>query len=190
MNRLLFICGDFNINFSIASIEQQAILNLMAEFGMTMVIREFTRITAQTQTTIDNIFTNLDLSDISWIVGDTHISDHRYIGIDINELYLSEINRTMIVEKRIFSDENKRQFAYFLSREQWTDVYENSDINDKFSAFLNILTFHFNNAFPYKRIKTCTQYRSSWVTELIKESSRKLNDLFILQKSFPQLREV
>lgn len=186
---ILFLCGDFNINLKAQTTESRSLLNILSEFGLTMVATDYTRITEHSQTLLDNVFSNITL-DLRPEVGDTFISDHRFISIKIRSDYLSATNHTYTEMKRMFDLNNKRQFQYFLTAEQWTDVYNETDIDGKFAAFVNILQFHYNNAFPLVRIKHKNLNQSKWITNMIINSSERLQEIFNLQKKFPHFREL
>lgn len=86
---------------------------------------------------------------------------------------------------------NKAKFNYFLSNETWQHTYQCVSFDDKVNCFVNTLQFHYNMAFPLKSTKVrkdSTPLKSrGWLTQDIIKSSNELNDLFILQKQFPQL---
>lgn len=137
-NSLLFICGDFNVNLKLESREQRILVNVFAMFGLNMTVNQYTRVSANSKTLIDNIFSNVSTVDMVVSVGDTFLSDHRFVDLKINEQLLSENRRAISMEKRIFNSSNRNHFKYFLSHEQWIDVYDGKDLNAKFEVFMNI----------------------------------------------------
>lgn len=184
-----FICGDFNVNFNVESSEQQLLLNLMAEYGLHIIVSDFTRVTTTSQTAIDQIFSNISMLDAECLVRDTYISDHRIIELKVIRDYLSNPNEHVTIDRRTFNTSNKNKFASFLSNEHWSDVYRYIDVHDKFRAFINTLSLHYNNAFPPHRTKFTRNRKQSWVNQAIRTSSLLLQDLFDLQKRYPELKD-
>ncbi|KAG5899201.1 hypothetical protein JTB14_026954 [Gonioctena quinquepunctata] len=84
---LLWIAGDFNINFNIPSFEANEILNIMAQFGLHEVVFENTRVTSTTSTRIDNVFINVD-NEVVTSIDDTPISDHKSITVKVKRLQI------------------------------------------------------------------------------------------------------
>ena len=52
----IVIAGDFNINFTVKSVERDDIINTLATFGLTPVFNEVSRVGRDSNTCIDNIF--------------------------------------------------------------------------------------------------------------------------------------
>ncbi|KAK9711791.1 hypothetical protein QE152_g25261 [Popillia japonica] len=149
---------------------------------------EKTRVTATAATGIDNIFTSVSKEQYYASVHDTYLSDHRSINLRV-QLKNNNINSHQWTVRRIFDASNKSNFEYYLSLETWDDVFHAPDVNSKFYAFTNILSYHFNNAFPLRR-QLLQAGSKHWITREVKTSSQALQDLFVLQKSYPELKEL
>ncbi|KAK9729465.1 hypothetical protein QE152_g15877 [Popillia japonica] len=121
-------------------------------------------------------------------VHDTYLSDHRFINLRV-QLKNNNINSHQWTIRRVFDASNKSNFEYHLSLETWDDVFSAADLNSKFCAFTNILSYHFNNAFPLRR-QLLQAGSKHWITREVKTSSQALQDLFVLQKSYPELKEL
>ncbi|KAK9680239.1 hypothetical protein QE152_g39257 [Popillia japonica] len=150
-NQLLFITGDFHVDFKISSAEQRSVINMMGNYGMAMTVNDYTRVTNNTATIIDNVVPNIS-SDIYPTTSDRHYADHRYVVLKIKRIYLSTNKSIGVTDKRIYSEASKKEFAFYLANESWDDVYSGDGIEAKFSSFINILSFHYNNAFPWRRV--------------------------------------
>lgn len=74
----------------------------------------------------------------------------------------------------------REEYLILLTR-IWSDIYRADSFNDKFASFMNILSFHYNNAFPYQRIRLNNNNRQSWINGNIRMSSVLLQDLYVLQ---------
>lgn len=188
-NRYVYICGDFNVDLGVQSFEQQCLTNTMAVYGLNAVVSDRTRVTGRSSTVIDNIFVNI-CPGSNVIVGDTHLSDHRYIILQVQRDFITSQYTPLRIEKRYFTEANKDNFAFYLDNELWEDVYRCDSIDDKFLAFVNILKYHYNNAFPVRNISISqAKPKKPWINDDIKKSSIQVHDLFILQKAYPQLKD-
>ena len=85
--KLVFIGGDFNINlFNQDSNHVSNFVDMMLSYGLLPTISRATRISHQTETLIDNIFTNTDTKIYSGVIMTDNISDHFpiYNNVDIH----------------------------------------------------------------------------------------------------------
>ena len=90
-----------------------------------------------------------------------------------------------VVKKRTFSDENIHYFKYLLSKENWNEVYTETDNNKKFVIFQDTFSNIFNIAFPVKTIKTsklANKKSNKWVTENI------INDGIFIRQLHKQVK--
>ena len=80
----IILLGDFNINFKSMSDKLTNLICLTCYFGLAATINESTRITPQSSTCIDNIFTNINEPSSNARVLGTCMSDHlgQYIIIE------------------------------------------------------------------------------------------------------------
>lgn len=174
-------CGDFNINFLGDSKEKTDLIDLASSFYLSTATNEATRITRNSETAIDYIFTNFKdrLSDKKII--HNGLSDHSAQKITfpiVNDEY-SETYKS-----RSFSKKNIKQFIDYLKTEQWYDVRNNNlDVDSKFENFINVLDYYYNLSFKLVTKNKSNYYTNkNWITNGIKTSSRNLKDLNIQQK--------
>ncbi|CAH2005860.1 unnamed protein product [Acanthoscelides obtectus] len=101
----IFIAGDFNIDFSQESLNKQLLCSLLNSYDLHQTIFQYTRITSTSGTCIDNIFTNTS-TYVSNVINSL-ISDHtaQKITMKVNRNNLGDV-----IQKRIFSSENKEFF--------------------------------------------------------------------------------
>ena len=102
----LFLCGDFNIDFSSNSkstklMQSRQFLDLTAAYGLQATITEATRVTKTSSTIIDNIFTNLSEKDRTAYVQDPGISDHKSQIIIAKVLSQSQRHEVKSINKMI-----------------------------------------------------------------------------------------
>lgn len=161
---VLFITGDFNIDLSTTSNEQRVFTNVMSSFGLYPTVTEFTRVTVSSKSLIDNIFTNV-AQDVFTTVGDSYISDHRYISMWLGTERIGGGSRIPSSWRRSFSIKGKKAFEEALEKESWEVVYEINDFNDKFTAFTDMLGSHYGTAFPLKIFKSDSKNEEPWITQ-------------------------
>ena len=75
----MYICGDYNINLLNNTVLSNSLKNILIQLGISNIIDIHTRITQNSHSSLDNIFTNCsDLISIRGIIH-TDISDHSLI---------------------------------------------------------------------------------------------------------------
>jgi len=123
---------------------------------------EFTKTTA---TLLDVVITNKKKSINSLKVRDLGLSDHyaQMLSIPVSEFS----NIPYRIKKRQFSEANLQEFLYLLNQVTWQEVNVKSDINAKFSTFMDVFLHCYNNAFP---IKTVHMRDTIKINGLLKES--------------------
>ena len=85
INREMYICGDYNINLLNNTVLSNSLKNILIQLGISNIIDMPTRITQNSISSLDNIFTNC--SDVIQGVIHTYISDHSLIFCIFNYYY-------------------------------------------------------------------------------------------------------
>ena len=114
------------------------------------LINKPTRITSDSATLIDNIFTN-DFSDHKIGILLTDISDHLPVFTVINN-YSTNISFNRNSSRRDFSDTNIQHFIQDLLDINWDFVTNFDSVNDSYSHFLEYVLHLYNKHFPEKEI--------------------------------------
>ena len=133
-----------------------------------------TRITSNTATLIDNIFTN-NLNNFS-VSGLTFwdISDHLLIFtllLDQNK----DLNKTSWLSFRDKSANNVAKFKDRLANVTWDELSEYNDPDCGYRCFLAI----YNNCFPLKKVKVKNvTLRKPWITKGLHKCIKKKNLLY------------
>ena len=94
------------------------------------------------------------------------LSHNHYLPI-----YIRNINNLTTVE-----------FLSLLSKEQWEDVFNATDVNIMFKNFLNTYLRCYNTSFLKVNISKSNLTRSGWITKGIKVSCKRKKELFVLCK--------
>jgi hypothetical protein len=179
-NKIVYIMGDFNLN--VLGIENHLptsdFMEMMYSFGLFPVISRPTRVTANSVTLIDNIFTN----DIS------NTNNHQGIFfIDISDnfpvFFINGKSDTAtsdkFIWKRSIDANNINAFQYELLQTHWNDVLDCNDGQVAFEKFHCKFSRLYNTFFPLKKIKLNYKNRKPWLTNCLKKSIRTKNHLYI-----------
>nr|CAI5838007.1 unnamed protein product [Callosobruchus analis] len=177
------LCGDINLDSLICNRYFDLLCMELSSFNIFPVVQEPTRVTANSSTSIDHIFT--DISHKATVT-DNVISDHRTVLLE----FVSEKSDHNISSKfRSYSDVSINKFMEALRNEDWNGLYGINDFNDAFDCFYNIFIYYFQQFFP-ERMTRYQQKQKSWVNDAIRKSCTDLRDLYKMSKKFPQLSDL
>lgn len=182
-SRDIIMCGDFNIDPIRDNTKYVKMCNIALNFNLISQVKWPTRLTINTESTIDNIFTNFE-NGITNVVLDNNISDHRSLYIEFTET--STLHKTeahAYTYKRCYSQNAILRFESFLITENWTLLYNFQDIDKAFEYFHRIFCHHFNVSFP---IRKCVVYNQNrWINSNVIRSSENLKTLYGFKVSNP-----
>lgn len=170
----IVVAGDVNINVLVNSREHRLLKNTLKAHNMYYLIDFPTRVTAHSETAIDNFFVkNIDQSSVEVEGLITCLSDHDGQKLEINFNTTPEKQQKPIKqEKRCFSKENILIFSKIVQKENWFEVYH-SPPKDKYSHFLSSLQYYFEIAFP-KKVISKKKVNKSWVTDKLKDEKQEI----------------
>lgn len=177
--KYLIVCGDFNINFNVDSVNRNQLIGAFESFNLKCHVKEPTRITSTHSSCLDNIFSNFNSNNCESHCVNSNLSDHLGQLLYVNNIDNDNKSTSVTQTKRIFNKSNINCFKNMISLENWNDL-KFEDIH-LYSCFSSIFYYHFDLAFPVKTIKTkCKTKRSQWITPEIKNMSVNLRDLYSL----------
>lgn len=185
---VIFVCGDLNVDFLTPnSTNCKLLIDLLNCFSLSTSSRDptriFTNVTGHTSISkVDYVLTNAKLSSCNTNVFEGHISDHRVISLD----FLADLkynNKPLSRLVRDMSRQNLDQFAFMISQNDFSEIYECSHINDCINAFINIFQDTFETCFPLIR-RTSKFYSSkNWITPEIISAKRDLRNIHWLHSN-------
>jgi hypothetical protein len=192
-NKYIFMLGDFNVDFKGSSNDLKELIHIMGSYNLAATIREATRVTKTSATTIDNIFTNVDSN--MWTVGihENGLSDHTEQDITVNDqlFHLPGTNKNKQIKKlrnkgnfvRKISKQKIQDFTETISTEEWRGIEPKNDVNKNFNCFMAIFIQLYNKSFPMCRIKpninkTNILKGKQWLTDHIRLLSAKSKEIF------------
>ena len=127
--------------------ETNDFIDQLYSYGLQPLITRPTRITRDTKTRIDNIFT-------------TDLNSHKQSGIIINDIsghlpmyvvtryiHKETLNKTCI-KKRVINDVTKKALIKDLENCNWDEILAEEDVNITYNKFVNMFTTLFNTNCP------------------------------------------
>ena len=171
--KIQYIMGDFNIN--LINYHSHYLTNefvdMIYSFYSKPLITKPTRITSNSATLIDNIFTNdidnIVLNGILYL----DISDHLPSFV-ITKLSNSKCDSSLnLIIQRDFNNNNLGKFKEALSNTDWSNVLSSTDANVSYNNFLEKFSNTYNSCFPtIKRKSKQNVPRNPWITSSILKS--------------------
>lgn len=171
----IIIGGDFNTNILQNTKESKSLLNLMLEYNFQQHIKVPTRITKNSSTCLDLIFTNF-INNVSSSVQEFGFSDHNGTIVHLENTNVLQINSKSTfwyIHKRIYNNKNINKFKTNLQKIDWEKyILQNKNINDNYNTLNCILYDILEYCIPKKRIKINYSNKKSWLTRGIKISCK------------------
>lgn len=170
------ILGDFNNNILIKN-PTPKITTIMKQLNLFQHIKEPTRKTDTTATTIDLIITNFNDNIISSGTFPQHLSDHSGTFLQINWKQTTQQPTKFKLWK--YSEGNYDEIRNKLKSEKWDDIFDNeTNINNIYDKITEKITNLANRYIPNKTVITNSKNKpwfSKELKKLKKEVLRKRN---------------
>ena len=177
-NKLCFLMGNYNINLlnNDKHTPTYDFVELMHSYSFLSLINRPTRITETSATLIDNIFVNCsDLQKTFQCILVTDISDHLpIVFIDQNNVTDSS---ECYIWRRNMSQRNRQAFSDAISDFDWTEIYQEIDMQQAYSLFHSKFLRLYNTHFPKQKLKLKYNTRKLWLTPGLKDAIKKQNKL-------------
>ena len=115
-----------------------------------------TRITENTHTLIDHVYTRSVENVLSCNILTLDISDHLATNTKISLGSASSVTRKnfgkskLKSEFRIFNEANNQNFKHLIENENWEEITEDMDAQTSHSKFEEIYLKHYETAYPLK----------------------------------------
>lgn len=147
------VAGDFNIDMGSANETATRLSHLMTSFGLRDTIKSYTREFNGSTSLIDNIFTNLNPSELVSQVVITAVSDHHAQVGDLKVNLSHMTNTPKFKLKRHITINSIHMLNALLVKEMWADIFSAQDVNSKFLLFLSTFSYHLDIIAPIKKVK-------------------------------------
>jgi hypothetical protein len=129
----------------------EAVQNVLVSYNLRNTVTFATRVTNNSASLLDVMILDNNFGPNSTEVLNLGYSNH--LGQILKMSVIKQEYNPVILKKRNFSQRNMTHFKDLLYREEWTDVYSSSFLNDAYLAFLDRFLDYFNAAFPVKLYK-------------------------------------
>lgn len=185
-NKLCYILGDFNINLmNTDKAECNEFVDLMNSHALVPLIASPTRVTSESATLIDNIFSNSYVMNVDGQSGIlcNDISDH-YSVFYVSDLKCDNAPKHSHITIRRINPTTKDAFNTSMRNADWSSVMNTNDTQVAYSNFHAILTSAYNDAFPFRTVKI-RNTKHPWLTLGILKSIKKKNKLYMYWKRNP-----
>lgn len=181
INKNIIIGGDLNVNFLKESKLKRSISNLFHTYNFKQIVKEATRVTANSSSCLDVIFTNFNNNRLTVNIQELGFSDHK--GIELNIPTLFQSSKNFFMAKRLYTNNNIQKFKNQLSIIEWENIIlPNKSVNENYDNFIKTLSNALNNCIPIKTIKINS--KSTYLTPGLKLCCRNKRLLkFLLIKS-------
>jgi len=190
----MMLLGDFNIDLLKINEHKETNLfyNCLTSHQLIPAITRPTRITPDSSTLIDNIFTNAwpKLIESTIIISD--LSDH--LPVLACFAFNNSKKRTLnSYDHRIVNEERLEQFKTLLADSDWDPVMTTSkegDANGAYELFLNIYKNAYDKAFPLASKKSNSnvpKFKQPWMTTGLLKSSKKKASLYLKYLKNPNI---
>ena len=189
-HKTCYIMGDFNLNLlDFAKVSNVSnFLDMFFSFGFYPLFNKPTRISKDSATLLDNIFTNSTHENNLSGICISDISDHFPI-FHISSLSecIDKVNAKCFV--RNITSTSVTLLTNDLKVFDWNIVLHLDDVNIAYETFLNKFLFLCDRHMPIhpKENKHRTKIKKPWITRDILKSIKKNNVLYGLYKSDPSV---
>jgi exonuclease III len=173
----LILCGDFNINYLNEDKRRDLLDSLLASFNLFSTIKFATRVFKNSCTLIDNIFIDINLHEFLVYPFINGLSDHDAQVITLNNITLPS-RKQIYYYRRDINDLSMSQFTFFLSFENWENVFSETNVNKAFNNFLNNFLRIFYTCFPVLKSPYLHKYKP-WLTPGIRISCANKRKLYL-----------
>ncbi|MES9881480.1 MAG: reverse transcriptase family protein, partial [Sedimenticola sp.] len=162
----MILLGDLNKNLT-NSHECAEWPNFITSLGLSQLITEPTRITANSATLIDHIYTNNEDNISHVCVKQLCISDH--FGIFCNRKLSTTAHKDshQSISYRSFKSFNEANFIYDLERANLDQIMNYEDINEMLSVWSNIFLTVVDKHAPIKQHRVKKKIQPEWLTSEI-----------------------
>ena len=153
------IVGDFNEDLikHDQNTSYQNLVDNAASHGFLQIVSRPTRVTENSATLIDHVYTNNLNSTHSCNILTVDVSDHlatfTKLALESSSLNIERhtLNKKENVKHRVFNEANNETFKAKIQEESWDDAFDDTlDANTLCEKFLGKYNAHYDAAYPLK----------------------------------------
>ena len=179
----LYVCGDFNLDLLKIESDHNIphLFNLLSSYGFLPHILQPTRVTENTATVIDNIFSNNIQDNIESGNILLTLSEHfsQFLSVKREKVDLKKIN----IYQRNYSKFSSESFRDDVSIQNW--IYTHNNVHDSFKDFYTKLEGSVSRHAPLKKLtcKEITSRNKPWLSVVILKMIKIRNKVFAKKKT-------
>jgi len=185
-NCKIIVGGDFNVNFNILDNNVELCTDLFASYDMYSNVSCSTRVTATTDTKIDNVFSNID--NLKSKVEDFYLSDHNAIISKVD--MQPQISKQYTKKRCCFKEPNISQVKSELNKINWRETLDIENINNiaqSYNIFNNTINSIFDTYLPAKIVEIkAASSNVEWSNEECRNQIKNRDVLVDLNRDFPE----
>lgn len=175
--RVFIIMGDININLLSNDLCATQFNNTIASFACWYCICLPTRVTVETSSLLDVCITNMvQFNNILSGVLSYDISDHLPIFYILPVIH--DIDMKVSRLYREINANTMNMFRTLIESAHWDNVYDTTDVNKAYAAFIEQFLRCYNKAFPLKEIKACKKFKKPSMTRELYKRIKTKNHLY------------
>ena len=179
-NKIVYLLGDYNIDLLKTECHRPTsdFVEILFSNSLFPLITKPTRITNETATIIDNIFTNDFSNKFHNFQGILYsdISDHFPI-FHFSQTITDVNDKQDYLTKRQIKQSNVDTFITACSEIDWTCVTSIEDTQTAYSNLHNKLNHIYIQSFPLTKVKMGYETRNPWLTSALKQSIKMKNKI-------------
>ena len=190
-NKIIIVCGDFNLDLLKLKEHKPSrdFIDTMhrTPVGLLTTILKPTRITTDSATLINNIFTNEIGNRVLSGLLINDISDHLPVFATLQNFSKENTQRNSKIAKMIRkkTPDSIEALKEGLRQQTWTDVYLNHDPNKAYDEFMSTFTTLYDKNCPLQQLRTNKYEDKPWITRGPENACKNKN---VLYKQFLQIR--
>lgn len=178
----IMLCGDFNINLLNYDTcpGTKEYLDTLYSFGLFPLIDKPTRITLETATLIDNVFTNILSDSKSGIIVNGDISDHLPVFSLVYYRGVSDSSKPVYKLSRCVNNSKLELIKSDLKMVDWSGVYSSNTIDEAYDNMVKLVKSSVDKHCPIKKVIQNSNNNASkpWLTKGIIKACRRKNRLY------------
>lgn len=148
------IVGDFNINVEQLSTYSNRLNDLIRFAGMNQVVRESTRVTENSRTTIDLVITNIVGVNVK-VMHTPKVTDHALLSISLKKILnvppSQVVKHSCVLKRPNMGEEDFDAFNHIMIEQDW--CYDKTDVNEVANKFVSNMIKGLDDIAPVRAIK-------------------------------------
>ena len=187
LHKSMFLCGDFNIDILKHNSNRgiKYFLDTMYAIGLYPLIDRPTRISNQSFSLIDNIFTDVTNYNITSGILINDITDHLPVFAMCTYPNPNRQIKKLYIKKRIVNYSNVTTLIGNLTNICWDNVLDAVEVDTAYAEFLSIFSEQYNICCPVKttRAQVARRDKDNFLTQHVLEPTRATRILDIVLPS-------